>query len=240
MNERLAPDPPSRRVVVLLIAVAAAFAATSCTILGDAMDSPPESEYTQAEAYAPMEAAVADAIDVLPEFPGFERRLWRELVCSHNGVDDPDYTNIEIVYEFSPQNSESDLVRKQYVDVLREHWTALGYEITLDKSDELANGRVDRDLSADREDGIHLWYSVWGLAALTVQSGCVPVSDSSDIEYISPAGGVEPGGEGDVVGEYFPDGIPTDQAVAIDPFVGTQAATRPTHFDSPDSYDGLI
>ncbi|MCC3764609.1 hypothetical protein K3N28_16240 [Glycomyces sp. TRM65418] len=204
------------------------------------MDSPPESQYTQAEAYAPLEAAVADMVEVLPDFPGFERRLWRELACSHNGVDDPEYTNVELVYEFSVEDSATELVRERYVDALREHWTSLGYEITQDQRQELASGRVDRDLSADREDGVHLWYSAWGLVAVTVQSGCVPVSDHSDIEYIPPTGGIEPGGEGDLVGDYFPDGIPTDQAAAVDPFAATRAASGPVPFESPDSYEGQI
>jgi hypothetical protein len=54
--------------------------------------------------------------------------------------------------------------------------------------------------------------------------GCVPVSDKADIEYIAPAGGIEPGGKGDNVGEYFPDGIPAVHE-AVAPF------DSPEHFD---------
>lgn len=235
---------PNRRWILLFqygLALSALIVMTGCSIGKDLMDTPPESEYTQAEVYAPMEAAIAEAAEMLPDFAGFASRRWSESPCSHNGLDDPDYTNVEISYALPSDFQESELVRTQYVDVLREHWTALGYEIRTDQSDELEDGRVDHDLTATREDGIDLWYQVWWKVNLIVSSGCVPVSDNADIEYIAPAGGIEPGGRGDLVAEeYFPDGIPTDQAAAIDPFAGTPAATGPVPFDSPDSYDGLI
>lgn len=207
------------------------------------MNTAPESEYTQAEAYEPMEAAVADAVEALSNFPGFGQRSWSELPCSRNGVDDSDYTSIEITYQFSSENSESELVRQGYVDELRDYWTSLGYEITSDESKERASGRIDHDLVAKRDDGITLWYSVWDISALIIQSGCVPVSDASEIEYIAPSGGIEPGGEGDLVAkdeDYFPDGIPTDEAAAVDPFANTQAAASSAQFDSPANYEGLL
>jgi hypothetical protein len=68
----------------------------------------------------------------------------------------------------------------------------------------------------------------------------VPVSELSEIEYIPPVGGIEPGSEQDNVDRYFPDGIPTDQAAAIDPFAGTQAASVPRPFDSPATYDDQL
>jgi hypothetical protein len=205
------------------------------------METPPDTEYTQAEAYRPMEAAIAEAVEALPEFPGFSERFWSEMPCSHNGLDDPDYTSIEITYRFSEEVSASDLVRTEYLDVLRDHWTQLGYEISLDESKERADGRVDHNLTADRQDGIVLWYKMWGIVSINAQSGCVPVSDKGDIEYIAPTGGIEPGSAGDgIIEAYFPDGIPTDQAAAIDPFATSQAAFGLVPFDSPDSYDGLI
>ncbi|GAB3236676.1 hypothetical protein GCM10027447_35170 [Glycomyces halotolerans] len=175
------------------------------------MSRPPESDYTQAEAYAPMERAVGDTIASLPDFPGFTFRRWHELPCSHNGVDDPDYTSIEITYAFSEETSSEPMVRETYTDLLREHWTKLGYKIIWDDRTELDNGRVDRELQAERDDDIDLWYSVAGIVTLKVQSGCVPKSGPGEIEYIPPAGGVEPGGDGDAVDEYFPDGIPEAQ-----------------------------
>lgn len=187
--------------------VAALVSAGGCGLLG----GPPETEHTQAEAYAPMEAAVANAVSALPDFPGFERRLWGELECSHRGISNDEYTEIEIEYRFSLPDSESPLVRETYVDELRAQWEALGYEITRDEATELED-RTDYSLSAERDDGIGLWYWVSGYVVLRVQSGCVPVSALDEIEYIPPAGGIEPGGENDDVGAYFPDGIPTDGA----------------------------
>jgi len=224
---------------VIAAVIAAALSLTACSPSGEALNESPESEYTQAEAYAPMEAAAAESTEALVDFPGFERRMWAELPCSHNGVDDPDYTSIEIRYEFSPEDSESDLVREGYTDALREHWTALGYEITED-SETVRGDRTDRALVAQREDGIALWYRVVGVVILTVQSGCVPVSDHSEIEYIPPTGGIEPGSENDLVQEYFPDGVPTDQAAAFDPFANAQTVSTIVPFQAPPSYEDLL
>ncbi|THV42418.1 hypothetical protein [Glycomyces buryatensis] len=203
------------------------------------MDTPPKSEYTQAEAYGPMEATAADAVAALPDFPGFEQRSWDELPCTHNGQDDPDYTNIEIRYRLSAEDSESALVREQYVDVLRDHWTSLGYEITADSVTEKSE-RTDRLLGVELEHGISISYAVGRYGGLFVQSGCVPVSDLSEFEYIPPAGGIEPGSEGDKVEEYFPDGIPSADATAIDPFANTQSVAALAPFDSPGSYEGQL
>ncbi|MFC3493013.1 hypothetical protein [Glycomyces rhizosphaerae] len=227
---------PGRIVVTSVIT---ALLTASCSSFGDALDAPPESEYTQAEAYAPMEEAVDKTVTVLPEFPGFESRWWHELPCEHNGISSADYTNIEIEYTFSTDDSATELTREQYVDVLREHWTSLGYEITRDEERQRGD-RLDHDLVAEREDGISLWYTLGSYNAFLIQSGCVPVSDPSEIEYIAPVGGIEPGGDMDMVDDYFPDGIPTDQAAAIDPFAGTQATYAPVPFESPESYEGQI
>lgn len=189
------------------------------------MDAPPETAYTQAEAYAPMEAAAAAAVAALPDFHGFERRLWSELPCTHHGVQVPGYTNVEIEYRFSLHDSGTALVRETYVAALREHWRSLGYAITSDKTTQLPD-RVDRSLFARRGDGIGFWYWVAGYTVLRIQSGPVPVSDPSEIPYVPPTGGVPPGGRNDKVGKYFPDGIPAAEAV--------------NPFDSPDSYEDSL
>lgn len=213
------------RTSVAVLAALVTLFATACSNTKEDMEAaPPESEYTQAEAYAPMEAAAAESAAAIEGFPGFESRSWGEMPCSRNGVDDPNYTKIEIRYLFSLPDSGTDLVREEFVDTLRDHWTSLGYSITTDDSVEGAE-RTDRNLVAVREDGINLWYAVGGYVGLFIGSGCVPVSDKSEIEYIPPTGGVEPGGPNDLVGDYFPDGIPT-QHEAIAPF------------ESPESYDG--
>lgn len=190
------------------------------------MDNPPEPQYTQAEAYAPMEAAAADAVAVLPDFPGFKERIWGELPATHNGIDVQGYTIVEITYVFPLPDSATPLIRETYLDVLREHWTALGYAITRDAVKEKPD-RTDRSLVAIRPDGIALWYWAAGYTVLRVQSGPVTTSDHDAIAYLPPTGGVRPGGRYDKVGRYFPEGIPADPD-AVDPF------------DSPDSYEDSL
>jgi hypothetical protein len=198
--------------------------AAACSIRKEAMDTPPESDHTQAEVYAPAEAAVADLVEALPDFPGFEKRSWGELPCTHDGVEDPNYTTVEVRYQFSAEDSATPLVNEQYVDTLRERWTGLGYTITMDTTTEVEAG-VYRDLAVITDAGVSIWYSAAYLATFMVRfGGCVPVSDKADIEYIAPAGGIEPGGKGDNVGEYFPDGIPVVHE-AVAPF------DSPEHFD---------
>jgi hypothetical protein len=223
-----APGTVLRARFALAVGMIAALCATACSTAKDTMEAaaPPESAYTPAEAYAPMEAAAAETVDALADFPGFEKRSWTEMPCSHNGIDDPDYTKIEIRYLFALPDSESELVRDQYTEALRGHWTELGYTIATDEAVEGAD-RTDRNLVAVREDGISLWYAVGGYVGLFIGSGCVPVSDKSEIEYIAPTGGIEPGGPNDLVGEYFPDGIPA-----------TREAIAP--FDTPESFEGHL
>lgn len=237
-----------RLAVTALTVLVVVITTAGCGVF-EMSEEPPESEYTQAEAYTPMEQAVVDTIAVLPDFPGFTFRGWYELPCSHNSVDDHDYTNIEISYNFSEELSEDSKIREQYVDVLREHWGELEYTTRTDEGDDAGF----YDLSVEREDGIALWYKVWGIAGLVVQSGCVPVSDKSEIEYIPPAGGIEPGSDGDGVEEYFPDGIPTEETndEAIAPFDHTTASgpagTVPWNREPDDTsdptlgrYDGML
>jgi hypothetical protein len=223
-----AARPATRRPrFAITVALIAALSAPACSNAKDTMEAaPPEAVYTQAEAYAPMEAAAAEAVASLADFPGFEQRSWGEMPCSRNGVDDPAYTKVEIRYRFSLPASASELVRERYVDALREFWTGQGYTITTDDAVE-GPERTDRNLVAVREDGISLWYAVGGYVGLFIGSGCVPVSDTSEIEYLPPTGGIEPGGKGDNVGEYFPDGIPAAHE-AVDPF------------ESPEHYEDQL
>ncbi|MDA1362675.1 hypothetical protein O1R50_23840 [Glycomyces luteolus] len=88
------------------------------------------------------------------------------------------------------------IARETYVDALRELWTDQGYEITWDYTSP--DGEWF-ELEARRDDGITLWYSVAQAVSLKIQSGCVPASDHSEIQYIPPAGGVVPGSSDDVM-----------------------------------------
>ncbi|MFG3341730.1 hypothetical protein [Glycomyces sp. NPDC048151] len=184
--------------------------ASSCSIaegLGGG-EEPPESIYTQAEAYEAMEAAAAETAGTLPDFPGFEGRLWLDHPCSHDGVEDPDYVSVELEYAFSEADAQTPLVREQYADALLEQWEAAGYEILLD-DERVSSERTDRSIIAyDEKRELEYLYRVAYTVTLVVTSGCMPVSEPADFTYVPPLGGVEPGGEHDNVGDFFPDGIP--------------------------------
>jgi hypothetical protein len=198
-----------------MCAVAALLApfTAGCSLLQGATgdDSPPESMYTQAEAYAAMEAVAADMVSVLPDFPGFERRLWLEHPCTHDGVEDPDYVSVELEYTFSEADAQTTLVREEYADLLKEHWVEQGYEVELDDVIEL-DDRTDRSLVVSNEENeLQITYRVAAKVPIMITSGCMPVSDLAEFEYVPPQDGIEPGGEHDQVADFFPDGIPSEE-----------------------------
>lgn len=211
-------------------------------------EEPPTSVYTEAEAFAPMEAEVAETVAALPDFPGFESRSWNELPCSHNGVDDEDYVNIEIRYGFDDADSATPLVRETFVDALRERWTELGYEIHRDNATPDGEHHA---IEARRDDGINLWYRVATGVSLMVQSGCVPKSDPSEIQYIPPAGGLVPGSKWDTIDIDGVQGLPEEPTEeAVSPFEESESASPagmvPWNRDPdpadhrPSPYDGQL
>lgn len=233
-----------RKLIPILIIASMAVATSACT--GGIMDQePPEAVYTEAEAFAPMEAEVADIVASLPDFPGFYTRSWNEMVCSHNGIDNGDYVNIEIRYGFADADAATGTVRNTYVSKLRERWTDLGYEI---RRDEASGTGKDYSLEARRDDGINLWYSVATKVTLYVQSGCVPKSDPSEIEYIAPTGGVDAGSQRDNIRIDGFEGMPeAPSETATDPFQESSPtgmvpwAREPDGSETgPSSYEGQL
>jgi hypothetical protein len=170
------------------------------------MTEPEPALRTQAEVYAPMEAAAAGAVAALPDFPGFASRTWHEVPCEH--ADEPGHVGVEISYMFAEPLWGDPLVRERYAEALRGQWEADGLDVHRDDSVVLASGRTDRNVEALTADGFNLWYRVSGVVGLVVQSGCVRRSEKDEIEYVPPTGGIAPGGPGDLVGGYFPEGIP--------------------------------
>lgn len=171
-------------------------------------DEPPESMYTQAEAYAAMEAEAAATVALLPDFPGFESRAWRDSVCTHDGVEDPDYVSVEVEYVFSEDDARLPLLREDYVEILRKHWATGEYEVTLDDVTP-GSDRTDISLLASVEEReLSVAYRVGYLVGLRINSGCMPASEIGEFEYIPPLAGVEPGSKHDLVGDFFPEGIP--------------------------------
>jgi hypothetical protein len=185
--------------------------ASGCSVVeGPGGEEIPESIYTQPEAFAAMEAVAADMVAALPDFPGFEKRTWLEHPCTRNGIEDFDYASVELEYQFSEADAQTPAVREEYVDLLKEHWVAQGYEVELDDVTE-GEGRTDRSLVVySEEKDLQITYRVAYQVPIMITSGCMPVSEPGDVTYIPPLGGVEPGGEHDRVSEFFPDGIPTD------------------------------
>lgn len=179
-------------------------------------EAPPEREFDQSTAWQRLEAAAAEAIADLPDFPGFEVRVMLFHACEHQGVVNEDYISLELTYQFSEETSRDPLVREAYLELLRQRWRSAGYDIHRDKAS--GTGR-DHSLEARRSDGINYWYSVAPLTALIVQSGCVKaVDDWEPAACPAPLGGVT--GDNDRARKHcagFPDDIEYDTD-AIDPF----------------------
>lgn len=214
------------------------------------MNEEPESKYTEAEVFAPMEAEVAAIIEVLPEFPGFNSRIWNETPCYKDGDYTEERVGVEITYSFDAVMSADTLTRETYVEVLRERWTEQRYEITWDESSE--TGKF-YNLEARREDGIKLWYAVATGTSLTVQSGCVPASDHSDIQYIPPSGSIVPGSSHDIMNDLKGaiQGYPEKpQEEAVSPFEESESPSAngmvpwsrepEPQVARPNSYDGQL
>jgi hypothetical protein len=236
----------SRGAITAIVALAASSACSGGIM--DNEEQPPASEYTEAQAFAPMVAEVAETVAALPDFPGFDSRSWNELPCSHNGIDNQDYVNIEIRYGFDDAASASPLVRETYVDTLRERWTELGYDI---HREETTPDGEHTAIEARREDGINLWYRVAGGVSLLVQSGCVPKSEPGEIQYIPPAGGIVPGSKWDTIDIDGVQGVPEEPIEeSASPFGDSGSASPPgmvpwsrepeSNESGPSSYDGQL
>ena len=199
--------------------------------MADDEPSFPEREFDNHEAYRIMEQLATDAVEELPDFPGFEQRKGSFLECEEDGVVYDDWVSIELRYTFSSADASTDLVRSQYTEIWRDYWSKSGYEIYSDQW----NADTNRgSIEATSPGGITLWWWVAEGAALTIQSGCVPVGEGQRVtEYIPPAGDVTP--ENDLLGRKLdnaPDEVveaddeESDEA-AVNPFGGFEAAAAP-------------
>jgi hypothetical protein len=214
---------PRRR----LLAVAAVMAtiATGGCMNDDAAEAPPERDFDESTAWSRMEEAAAEAIADLPDFPGFEERMMLELSCEHDGEVDEDYTRFELTYMFSAEASATDLVHEEYVRLLRERWTEAGYDVHRDEA--YGEDPVFHDLEATRPDGLNYWLVAANYTSLTIQSGCVEKSGEPSA-CPPPLGGVPH--ENDIAGRQACGGAydePTEEAEAIAPLEGSQAAVIP-------------
>jgi len=188
----------------------------------------PEREFDNQEVYPLMEQLVAEAVAVLPDFPGFAERDGLLHECTdERGNEIEGWVSIELKYAFTDSASLTEQVRGEYTDILRDTWTEAGYDITWD---EASPDGEDHNLEAARTDGLTLWWRVWGRTSLTIQSGCVPVGGGDQKPgYVPPVGGVLP--ENDPWGNYLDPTVygteePSDESTdaAVNPFEGGQAA----------------
>lgn len=159
-----------------------------CMDNGGEVETPPEREFDQSTAWSRMEEAVAEAIDGVPDFPGFEERRLLELACTHNGAADEEYTKLELTYVFSAEDSAANLVREEYVELLRSRWVEAGYDVHRDES--YGKDPIFHEVEATRPDGINYWLVAANYVSLKVQSGCVKKASSD--ECPPPLGNVPP------------------------------------------------
>lgn len=189
------------------------------------MSEEPEPNYTQAAVIPVMESEVSALINQLPDFPGFSSRIWRETMCRKDGEYTEERVAMEIEYRITGGNTADSISRENYVDTLRNLWIEQGYEITRDGTSP--DGEWF-NLEARRDDGITLWYNVAHAVSLFVQSGCVPASDHSDIQYIPPSGGIVPGSSDDIMNRLQDEiqGYPEEpQDEAVSPFDESESAS---------------
>jgi hypothetical protein len=218
-----------RRLITALITMTIALG--GCTFMPDEDETLPEREFDNHEVYPIMEQLVADAVAEFPDFPGFSQRRGTLQGCPDSrGNEIEGWVSIELSYAFDEQTSQTELVRQQYTDALREAWTEAGYQINWD---EASPDGSQYNLEASRSDGITLWWRAWGLTGLTVQSGCVPTGDGTEKpDYIAPAGGVPLDSGHDPFGNFLDPTVyadaetsdeETDEA-AVNPFDDAVAA----------------
>lgn len=205
------------RIVIPFTALVLTGACMSTGLTDD--ERPPEREFDQSTGWNRMEEAAAEAIDGLPDFPGFEVRHMQTLECTHEGVADEEYINLELSYEFSEDVSKDPLVRETYLELLRDKWEQANYDI---HRDQPSGTGKNHSLEAQRPDGINYWYWVAGLTQLKIQSGCMKAVEGWSPECPEPLGGVTP--ENDQAAKrYCKADDPTEKTDAIAPFEGTQA-----------------
>lgn len=108
----VSPNPRRDTVDVLNLW---AFLTAPTTLPGRAVAKPPESAYTQGEAYEPMVQAV-ESVTALPGFPSLEKRSRVERTCRRHGIYRSGYTVIENLCSCSEETSGQNWYRR---DILK-------------------------------------------------------------------------------------------------------------------------
>nr|BFF22126.1 hypothetical protein GCM10025732_00910 [Glycomyces mayteni] len=180
----------------------------------------PELEFKLDEAFLRMDDAIAETIEGLPDFPGFYERTTLKFECP-----DPGRESYEINYTLPEETIGSDLVTKEYFEILKEYWPSIGWEVHGERDN--AQGNV-ADIEAIRPDGVNVWYSnMLGQIVIHAQVACVAPGDGPAL-CGPPLGGVLP--ENDRARDCSvvePEASESESADAVAPFQGGQAALRP-------------
>lgn len=167
-------------------------AITATTILltsACALDTgPPERDFNQTQAYEILHDSFHENIEYMDDFPGFEIRRYSKLECESPDGTSTDFVRMEIAYVFSWEDSETEKVRDDYFEALKEAWDEAGYDI---HRDDVRHEGDRKNLEAKRPDGVNYWYRVWDRVRLYVQSGCVQATEITE-PYIPPIDHVEP------------------------------------------------
>ncbi|SDE43678.1 hypothetical protein [Glycomyces harbinensis] len=179
----------------------------------------PELEFNRGEAFLRMDEAVAQTIEGLPNFPGFQQRTTLKLECAEEGRE-----SYEVNYTFPEETIGSDLVTKEYFAVLKEYWPSIGWEVHGERDD--VDGDI-ADIQATRPDGVNVWYSnVLGQIVIHSQVACI--EPEGEPVCGPPLGGVTPENDStkDCVIET-PEESESESVDAIAPFRGAGAAMIP-------------
>lgn len=224
-------------VAIAAVATAVLLAAGGCMSPKET-EQPPDREFDQSEAWTRLEAAAAEAIEGLPDFPGFQERSLMVMGCGERDQYDVQWVSLELSYLFSEELSADPLTRETYLNLLREKWTDAGYDVHRDT--KTSGEPPHYALEAMRPDGINYWYRAAGYTGLTLQSGCVKKVEDWAPECPEPLGGVA--AENDYTTQKYctTEDSTTEEADAVAPFEGGHAAaplgTIPWQNRAPDEF----
>jgi hypothetical protein len=182
---------PSPRALLALLLVPLMASMSACAILNMDEGPPTMSERYEdlAVLYPTMEGLVAEAIEPLEDFPGFESRLIMTDPCygGEHGLEAFDGTaKAHLEYQFAKVYWEDPAVRVDLLEAVKAHWESLGYEV---EDEESATG-AHRTITASPDGELHIRYRSLGVVLVDVyHASCV---EASSFDVIEPAGGVLP------------------------------------------------
>lgn len=179
--------PSSRRLLPWpeLIIVPAAAALVTVLILqvnrAYVPDEPnPPREFDTTEGWDRIDSAITDSLPAFEQVDGFAglgtpEHLDPDTECYGGAAWDETWVEFRQSYRLAREASVLESPWVDYLDNLREQWTALGWEITREESRISATGDEEYfTLAAVRDDGVTVTYRVDnGGAELEAATGCI-------------------------------------------------------------------